>query len=88
MLKNFCVPALLGMLAFCSAAYAAPERVGDFATFLGEDFDEGVSYAALRKAETVGRPVGSTEWLSQMEVQTGLPLAPAKRGRKPAVVAK
>lgn len=31
MLKSSCVTALLGALAFCSAAYAAPERVGDFA---------------------------------------------------------
>jgi hypothetical protein len=37
----------------------ALERVGDFAAFLGEPFDEAMSYAALRKAESVGRPVGS-----------------------------
>jgi len=31
----------------------ALERVGSFAAFLGEAFDESLSYAALRKAESV-----------------------------------
>ena len=61
----------------------ALERVGDFAAFLGEPFDEALSYAALRKAESVGRPVGSKEWLADMEARTGLTLAPGKRGPKP-----
>ena len=63
----------------------ALERVGDFASFLGEDFDEALSYAALRKAESVGRPVGSPEWLADMEERTGRALAPRKRGPKPRV---
>ena len=37
----------------------ALERVGDFRAFLGEEFDEAMSYAALRKAENMGRPIGS-----------------------------
>lgn len=49
----------------------ALDRVGDFATFLGEEFDEALTYAALRKAEGAGRPVGSPEWLADMERQTG-----------------
>lgn len=61
----------------------ALERVGNFATFLGEDFDEALSYAALRKAESVGRPVGSAEWLADMEQRTGKTLAPRKRGPRP-----
>jgi putative transposase len=61
----------------------ALERVGNFAAFLGEAFDEAMTYAALRKAESVGRPVGSKEWLEDMEAQTGLVLAPVKRGPKP-----
>ena len=60
----------------------ALERVGDFAAFLGEEFDEALSYAALRKAESVGRPVGSKEWLADMEARTGKALAPGKRGPK------
>lgn len=60
----------------------ALERVGDFAAFLGEEFDEALTYAALRKAESVGRPVGSPEWLADMELRTGLTLRPRKRGPK------
>jgi len=61
----------------------ALERVGDFSAFLGEAFDEAMTYAALRKAESVGRPVGSKAWLADMESRTGLTLAPGKRGPKP-----
>lgn len=61
----------------------ALERTGDFRTFLGEDFDEALTYAALRQAESVGRPVGSKEWLTEMEARTGLALAPGKRGPRP-----
>lgn len=58
----------------------ALERVGDFAAFLGEEFDEALEYRALRMAESVGRPVGSAEWLKDMEALTGRVLAPGKRG--------
>ncbi len=58
----------------------ALERVGDFAMFLGEEFDEAQSYAALRKAESVGRPIGSPDWLTAMEQRSGRVLAPGKRG--------
>lgn len=61
----------------------ALDRIGDFAAFLGEDFDEAFTYAALRKAETLGRPIGSAEWLEDMEAKTGLILLPQKRGPKP-----
>ena len=44
----------------------ALERVGDFAAFLDEAFDDALTYSALRKAESVGRPVGSREWLAEM----------------------
>ena len=70
--------------AFVDVAPAL-ERVGDFAAFLGESFDEATTYAALRKAESVGRPVGSKQWLADMEAKTGLTLAPGKRGPKPKV---
>ena len=55
-------------------------RVGDFAAFLGEGFDEALTYAALRKAESVGRPVGSADWLAAMAARTGKVLAAGKRG--------
>jgi putative transposase len=61
----------------------ALERVGDFARFLGQEFDEQLTYAALRKAEAVGRPVGSKAWLETMEARTGKSLIPAKRGPAP-----
>ena len=62
----------------------ALERIPDFGTFLADAFDETTSYAALRKAETIGRPVGSAEWIAKMEDHSGLKLAPAKRGRRPS----
>ena len=58
----------------------ALERVGDFAAFLGEEFDEALTYAALRRAESVGRPIGSPEWLTDMEARIGRTLAPKPRG--------
>lgn len=58
-------------------------RVGDFATFLEKGVDEAASYAGLRRAESVGRPVGSAQWLADMEDRTGLTLAPRKRGPAP-----
>ncbi len=42
-----------------------------------------MTYAAIRKVESVGRPVGSKDWLAQMEARTGLALAPRKRGPVP-----
>lgn len=60
----------------------ALERVGDFAAFLGEEFDEALTYAALRKAESVGRPIGSPEWLADMEARIGRKLTPRPRGPK------
>ncbi len=63
----------------------ALDRVGNFRAFLGEEFDEAMSYAALRKAESVGRPIGSKDWLADMEAKTGLTLAAQKRGPKPTV---
>ena len=61
----------------------ALDRIGDFRAFLGEEFDEAFTYAALRKAESLGRPVGSSGWIEDMERQSGQKLLPGKRGRKP-----
>lgn len=60
------------------------ERVGDFAAFLGAPFDEAAGYAALRRGETIGRPIGDAAWLKALEARTGRALAPGRRGRKPA----
>jgi len=59
----------------------ALERIGDFAAFLSEDFDEALTYAALRKAESVGRPIGSSDWLADIEHRLGKVLTPGKPGR-------
>jgi len=59
------------------------ERTGNFAGFLSEPFDEAQAYGALRRAETIGRPIGEADWLEALEMQTGRVLAPGKRGRKP-----
>jgi putative transposase len=56
------------------------DRVGDFAKFLAEDIDEDAAFAALRKAETIGRPIGAPEWIAKLEEQTGRTLAAGKRG--------
>ena len=58
----------------------ALERVGDFAAFLAANFDEDAGYAPLRRAECVGRPIGSQAWLAQMEARTGKVLAAQRRG--------
>lgn len=59
------------------------ERVGDFARFLAAPFDEDAAYAALRRAESIGRPVGDPGWIAALEARTGRSLTPGKRGRKP-----
>src|SRR3546814_6649252 len=59
------------------------ERVGNFTAFLDEAFAEALTYAALRKAESVGRPVGSPDGLKDMEARTGRTLRPTKRGTRP-----
>jgi len=33
-------------------------RICNFRAILGQDFDEALTYAAVRKAETIGRPIG------------------------------
>ncbi len=61
----------------------ALERVGDFAAFLDDEIDEASAYAALRRAETIGRPVGDADWLTALGARTGRKLAPARRGPVP-----
>lgn len=63
---------------------AAPalDRVGDFAAFLAEDVDEAAAFAPIRRAESVGRPIGDADWMAALEAQTGRTLAPMPRGPK------
>ena len=37
----------------------------------------------LRRAETIGRPIGDPDWLEALEARTGRTLAPGRRGPKP-----
>lgn len=59
------------------------ERYGDFARFLGQAGDDQPEWRALRMSETSGRPLGSGEWLEELETRTGRVLRPQKRGPKP-----
>jgi hypothetical protein len=43
-----------------------------------------IGLIGLRKAETIGRPVGDAAFLAALERESGRPLAPARRGRKAA----
>jgi putative transposase len=54
--------------------------VGDFAAFLAEEVNEAAAFAPLRRAESIGRPIGSPEWIEALERRTGRNLAPGKRG--------
>jgi putative transposase len=58
------------------------ERYGKFADFLGQNGDDETAWRQLRMAETSGRPLGSDDWLAQLELQTGRVLKPQKRGPK------
>jgi putative transposase len=42
-------------------------RVGNFGSFLDEACDERLTYAALRRAEHIGRPLGSAQWLAELQ---------------------
>lgn len=58
------------------------ERYPDFAALLAAD--EGVDeFRALRRAESVGRPLGDDGFLDRLEALTGRRLKPGKPGPKP-----
>lgn len=59
------------------------DRVENFGQFLRARGDDDVDYAPLRRAETIGRPIGDAKWLKKLEAKTGRTLAPQKRGPKP-----
>jgi len=49
--------------------------------------EENTRFDALRKSETIGRPVGDDDFLSRAEKIFGRPLSPARRGPKPRLSA-
>lgn len=56
-------------------------RIPDLAALLESAEDEERT-RRLRKAETIGRPVGSAEWLEALEQSCGRRLKPSRRGPK------
>ncbi len=63
------------------------ERYPDFAAFIAAGEDEDLSMA-LRRAETIGRPLGDAAFMKTLERRTGRILRPAKRGPKPRQAGK
>ena len=60
------------------------EQFGDIRTLLGEMPDLAMLELALRRAESIGRPLGDPKFLDRLERKLDRPLKPKKRGRKPA----
>ncbi|TFI56317.1 transposase, partial [Sphingomonas parva] len=58
------------------------ERFPDFAAILAAGEDAEMTMR-LRKAESIGRPVGSEAFVTRLESATGRTLLPRKRGPKP-----
>jgi putative transposase len=65
---------------------AVGERVPDFAELLDAAENEEAAMR-LRRAETIGRPVGSEAFLDELEERYGRAVKPAKRGRRPEISA-
>jgi putative transposase len=57
------------------------ERYPDLAALIRAGEDEALS-ETLRRAETIGRPLGNNAFLGKLERKYGRPLKPAKRGPK------
>jgi putative transposase len=58
------------------------DRIGDFAAFLAED-EEPAAIAALRAAETTGRPLGNEDFIQGLERLLCRKLARGRPGPKP-----
>jgi putative transposase len=63
-----------------TATAAVAARYPDFAAMIAAGEDAEAS-RRLRRAETIGRPIGSAAFLEELEVGSGRTLAPARRGR-------
>jgi len=59
------------------------DRFPDFAGLLASEPETNL-FAALRAAESIGRPLGGDRFLARIEKRTGRTLAPGKRGPKPS----
>jgi len=65
-----------------TATGAVLARFPRFAEMLAGGEDAEMS-ERLRRAETIGRPIGDDAFLSELEKASGRTLAPGKRGPKP-----
>jgi putative transposase len=74
----------LGRVACDGITAAEPvlTRFPDFAALL-EAGEEEAAMRRLRRAETIGRPIGSEDFVTTLEALSARRLAPAKRGPKP-----
>jgi putative transposase len=70
-------------LTFCEPVQS---RFQNFAEAVATGEDEAMS-RRLRRAETIGRPLGAAEFVAALEARSGRSLAPAKRGPKPRLSA-
>jgi len=66
-----------------AVASPLPRLAGDWRAFLDAGMADG-ELAAIRERETTGRPLGAPAFIARLEELAGRPLAPRKRGRKPA----
>jgi putative transposase len=64
-----------------TTAASVRARFPDFAALLAAG-EEEMAFSALRRAESIGRPVGNSDFLRRLEHLTGTTLTPARRGRK------
>ena len=64
----------------------APLRalIPDFSALLAMPADAATT-TRIERAPTIGRPLGSLEWIAMLERRLGRPLAPRKPGPKPRV---
>jgi len=75
------VHAQLGREDGLTACAPVRSRYPDFAQMIEAGEDEALSHR-LRRAETIGRPLGSEAFLASLERHSGRPLTAAKRGPK------
>lgn len=66
-----------------TAAAPIASRYPDFAALLAAGEEEEM-LVRLRKAESIGRPIGDPAFLDRLELESGRTLKPARRGPKPS----
>jgi putative transposase len=76
------VPVHLGRVEDDGLTARAPvmDRYPQFAELIAAGEDEAMSQS-LRRAETIGRPLGTEAFLARLESESGRTLKPGKRGR-------